>query len=425
MTWIKKAISMAQEMVQTALFFHSPPASAHKATKSVSDNNTILDSFASRFDFLKVNGWKSEYVSVDLLLKRLSRKCKSEASRKAYLNRLYLFCYHTKMAPDALISLPKKRIEVLIQDHVDMYNDGSYSIRYLNNILALLVGFFQSNGFKRSRALDVEGFYMPARYRKTQEYIPSKNEIYLMADCASSLRDRAIILTLYSSGFRNSTLRALLVRDVEEELSKGYYNIRLPCYPEMKLIDPYACKGNVPFFTFTCDEATQAIRLYLRERKEKYGEIRSQEPLLTSDYNQIDKEERRFKVLSSRQLQLIVKGCAQNAALPQWNFVKPHCIRKASETVYHSELVSGGLLDSKTQEFFMGHILPGSQDTYFDKTKTENLRAQFAKLNFGRVVVENKFKVLRTAVARAFEGSGIDPEDVISEYARMRAAGSF
>jgi hypothetical protein len=100
--------------------------------------------------------------------------------------------------------------------------------------------------------------------------------------------------------------------------------------------------------------------------------------------------------------------------------VRPHCIRKASETIYHSELVGGGLLDDKTQEFFMGHILPGSEDAYFDKTKTETLRAQFAKLNFGRVIVENKFKVLKTAIARAFEGSGMDAEEVLAEYARMR-----
>lgn len=374
------------------------------------------------FDFLRVSGWKSGYVSVDLLLKHLSRKCRSEASRKAYLNRLYLLCVQTKMTPDQLISLSKKRIERLVQDHVDMYNDSKHSIRYLNNILALLNGFFQSNGFKKSRALDVESFYMPARYRKTGEYIPTKNELFQMADSACSLRDRAIILTLYSSSFRNSTLRALLVKDVEEELLKGHCNIRLPCYPEMKLIDPYACKGNIPFFTFTCDEATQAIKLYLRERKAKYDAILGSEPLFTSDYNQIDKEERRLKVISSRQLQLIVKSCAQKAGLPQWHLVKPHCIRKASETVYHSELVGGGLLDPKIQRFFMGHVLPGSEDTYFDKTKIETLRAQFAKLNFGRTIIENKFKVLKTAVARAFEGTGMDVDNLIDEYVKMRNA---
>jgi integrase len=376
----------------------------------------------SCFDFLKVRGWESEYVSVDLLLKHLSRKCGSEASRRAYLNRLYLLCVQTNLAPDKLVLLSKKRIEKLVQDHVDFYNDGKHSIRYVNNILALLNGFFQSNGFKKSRALDLETFYMPARYRKTQEYIPEKNEVHLMTDSACSLRDRAIILTLYCSSFRNSTLRALLIKDVEDELLKGYYNIRLPCYPEMKLADPCACKGNIPFFTFSSDEATEAIKLYLRERKEKYGEILGHEPLFNSDYNQIGKEERRLKIITSRQLQLIVKSCAKKAGLPQWYLVKPHCIRKSSETIYHSELVGGGLLDPKTQEFFMGHILPGNEDTYFDKTKIEALRTQFAKLNFGRTVIENKFKVLKAAVAKAFEGSGMDVDKIIDEYVKMRNA---
>ena len=97
----------------------------------------------SCFDFLKVRGWESEYVSVDLLLKHLSRKCGSEASRRAYLNRLYLLCVQTNLAPDKLVLLSKKRIEKLVQDHVDFYNDGKHSIRYVNNILALLNGFFQ------------------------------------------------------------------------------------------------------------------------------------------------------------------------------------------------------------------------------------------------------------------------------------------
>jgi hypothetical protein len=70
----------------------------------------------------------------------------------------------------------------------------------------------------------------------------------------------------------------------------------------------------------------------------------------------------------------------------------------------------------------MGHILPGNEDTYFDKTKIEALRTQFAKLNFGRTVIENKFKVLKAAVAKAFEGSGMDVDKIIDEYVKMRNA---
>jgi len=375
------------------------------------------------FSFLKVNGWRSEYQSVDLLLRYLSRKCRSEASRRAYLYRLYSFCIYAGANPDKLITLPKSTIEKLIQDYVDEYNyssNGSYSVRYLNNIIELLTTFFRVNGFKGSKGLEVERYYMPARYRKVPEYIPKKNEIYAMADCAASLRDRAIILTLYSSGIRNSTLRALLIRDIEEELSKGVSNLLIPVYPEMKLVDPYACKRNISYFTFTCDEATEAIRLYLREREEKYGEILSHEPLFSSDYNQIERSKRRSKILTSRQVQFIVKSAAKKAGIQQWKYITPHSLRKAFETVLHSELIDGGRLDPKIQEFFMGHILPGSQDTYFDKSKVEYLRAEYARLSFGRVVVENKFKILRMAVAKAFEGTGLDPDKVIEEYVQMR-----
>jgi integrase len=324
------------------------------------------------------------------------------------------------MDPDSLVYLPKNVIEGLVQDYADQYNNGKHSVRYANNVLHILKTFFKVNGFKGVQALEVEGYHVPARYRKVPEYIPEKNEIYAMADSACSLRDRAIILTLYSSGIRNSTLRALLIRDIEKELSKGVSNVLIPVYPEMKLIDPYACKGNISYFTYVCDEATEAIKLYLRERKEKYGEILNNEPLFASDYNQIDRDRRKSKILSARQLQFVVKLAAKKSGLVQWQFVKPHCMRKTFETVLHSELVDGGRLDPKIQEFFMGHILPGSEDAYFDKTKIEMLRAEYAKLNFGRVVVENRFKVLRMAVARAFEGTGIDPEKVIEEYVEMQ-----
>jgi hypothetical protein len=90
------------------------------------------------------------------------------------------------------------------------------------------------------------------------------------------------------------------------------------------------------------------------------------------------------------------------------------------KTVLHSELIDGGRMDIKIQEFAMGHILPGSEDAYFDRTKIEMLRAEYEKLSFGRVIVDNKFRVLRVAVARAFEGTSIDPEKVMEEYIQMK-----
>jgi site-specific recombinase XerD len=393
---------------------------AEEKNRSLPLNVDVSNASNTFYTFLRVDGWKSEYNSVNLMLKHLSRKCGSEGSRRAYSSRVYEFCVYADMGPDKLVKLPQKIIERLLQDYVDQFNDGKHSVRYLNNIIQLLKTFFKVNGFKGVRALEIEGYHMPARYRKVPEHIPRKNEIYMMADSACSLRDRTLILMLYSTGLRNSTLRALLIRDVEDELAKGFNNILIPVYPEMKLIDPYACKGNIPYFTFASDEATQSLQLYLQERKEKYGEILNTEPLFTSDYNQIERYERRSKTMSPRQLQHIVKMAAKRAGVPQWQYVKPKCLRTAFETVLHSELVDGGRLDPKIQEFFIGHILPGCEDDYFDKTEVEMLRIQYGKLHFGRIIVENRFKILRMAVARAFEGSGINPDQVLEEYVQMR-----
>lgn len=374
-------------------------------------------------ELLKVDGWSSGYVSVNSFLKHLFRKSKSEASKRTYLRRLSSFCIYVGKNPDELVRLPKNEIEGLVQAYADGFNNGRYSIRYANNNIAVLKSFFGTNGFRKGNAIEVEGYYMPSRYRKVPEYIPSKHEVYLMADSARSLRDRAIILTLYSSGIRNSTLRALVYGDVKGELSRGIDNILLSVYPEMKLVDPNACKNNIPYYTFVCDEAAEATRLYLKEREDRYGKVLDREPLFASEYNQISKEERRAKVMTSRQVQNVVKSLAKRAGIPRWRYVTPHCLRKTFESVTRSELVGGGRLDPKVQEFLMGHILPGSQDTYFDKTKIEEMRAEYSRLKFGRVIVENKFKVLRSAVAKAFEGTGIDSYKVMEEYVKMRQRG--
>ena len=378
-------------------------------------------SYVDCLHFLRVRDNVSDYSSVDMLLRHLGRKTGSQSTFRYYLMRLYNFCLCTNMDPDMLISLPKDLIEKLLQDYADRYNDGKHSLVYINNnVLAPLRSFFKRNGFKGVMELDVEGYYVPPRYRKTPEYIPTKYEIYLMADSACSLRDRAAILTLYSTGLRNSSLRAERHRDVIIELRKNIDNILIPIYPEMKLIDPNACKGNIPYFTFICDEATLATKLYLKERELKYGKIEDNEPLFSSEYNQIEKKKRSSKILSSRQLQLIVKEAAKRAlGFEKGEQVTPHCLRKAFESVLHSELVEGGRLDPKIQDFFMGHILAGARDTYFDKSKIEELRMEYSKLNFGRAVVDNKFKVLRGAVMKAFQGTGIDPDRVMEEYVEM------
>jgi hypothetical protein len=61
-------------------------------------------------------------------------------------------------------------------------------------------------------------------------------------------------------------------------------------------------------------------------------------------------------------------------------------------------------MDTKDQEFLMGHILPGSQDAYYDWSKINNLRGQYAKLVFDdRMTPERETLNTHIQVARILE----------------------
>ena len=283
-----------------------------------------------------------------------------------------------------------------------------------------LRAFFRANGYKGPRALELETYHVPRRFRTRPEYVPAKLETYRMADCAGSLRDRAMVLLLYTSGLRNSTMRALLVGDIMDELEEGLPIIRIPVYVEMKQWIPSACKGGIVYYSFIAEEASQALRLYLADRKLRYGSIERNEPLFISEFNKLTPEQRRMKFLTSREVQIDVKNAARSAGIARWEGVHPHALRKGFETLLHSQLIDGSSMDVKVQEILMGHILPGSQDTYFNLGNPEALRLLYSKLNVSRPTTENKFNRLRLAVAQAFADTDVDPDELMAEYVAAR-----
>ncbi len=325
------------------------------------------------------DAWRSSFASVQMLLDHLSRFSGSEGSRQSYLNMLKRFCQRTGYDPDGLTQLHKHEVERLIQDYADEKARDQASRAYVNTIIKRLRTFFHVNGFED---LKLQVYYQPTRYRKRPEYIPTKGEVHAMANAVGSTRDRAIILSLWSCGLRVSTLCALNHGDLSEELESGERYLRVQVYPGMKVRVPDACKGEVPYYSFLCAEAGDALRVYLREREEQYGEIGVDDPLFHSDWNRWDRGERSRMRLGRRGVGLLVKKAARLAGLGEWEYVTPHCLRKAFDSVLRSPCVDGSRLDKGTQEFLFGHILPGSQDVYYDRTKVDFHRNEYSKLDF-------------------------------------------
>jgi len=357
--------------------------------------------------YLRVDGWRSGYESVDRALRHYARRTRSEASRAGFCDTLYRFLRFSGLDPDGAVGLGVVEASDWVQRFIDSQIDRGLSIRTANTSLAYLKQFFRVNGFKNDRELEVERYHQPSRYRKRGEYVPTAEEIWRMANASGSTHYRAMIMMLYTSGLRNSTLRALRVRDVKEELEaleRGELDIvMVPVYPKMKELVPDACKGQIPYYSFISREAAQALLDHLKERQAEYGEVLPDEPLFISTSTNYPPELRRRSPVKKKTLSDAVKRSARKAGIAQWKDVYPHCLRKAFESALRSNR-----LDYKDQEFLIGHILPGSQDTYYDRSKVNTLRNRYEEAEFfgGRTrtsLAEKRKQLLQTAQLIGFD----------------------
>jgi len=365
-------------------------------------------------EFLKVKGWNSEYASVDKALRHYARKVRSERTRENFCITLMQFCKYCGLDPDALVALAPKNASKLCQDFTDSLRDKGCSIRYVNVCQAYLKTFFRENEFEGERKLKVERYHQPTRYRKKPEYVPDADEIYKTGYAAGSAKNRAMIFMLYTSGLRNSTLRAIRYGDVKKELEAGLKAVKIQVYPEMKKIDPGACKGDIPYYTFIEEETVKALKEYLNERKQSFGDIADDEPLFCSDSNQVPRNQQKNTPVSKNGLERMVKRAARQAGIEQWRDVTPKCLRKAYESALRNNK-----LDPKDQEFLMGHILPGTQDPYYDHTKVEDLRAKYAKVKFFKTREVDKLEMIKTFA----QTLGIDKIEVKIQKLREQQSG--
>jgi len=318
------------------------------------------------------------------------RYTKSDSSREKYLRHVYQFSRWCNISPEDLVKLSKRKVEFVLQGFADELANNDCSRAYVNTVIKRLKTFFRINGFVHNKELNIYTYHVPARYRKVPEYIPSKSEVHAMADATGCQRDRAIILGLWSSGLRVSTLCALNYGDVQVDVESGDPYVMIPIYPEMKCRVPDACKGKIVYYTFTCPAAGEALRTYIREREEKYGKIKPEDPLFHSNWTLWKRDERSSKRLGRRGVGLIVKRAARLAGIQQWKYVTPHCLRKAFESVLRSQTVEGGRMDISIQQFLFGHLLAGSQDPYYDRTKVDFHRDEYAKLDFSTSRISRK-----------------------------------
>lgn len=198
----------------------------------------------------------------------------SEGTKKNYLYSLTAFCLANSKTPTELLEICKEDYskppwEREIDDwfvEYDQYCEGqgiakeTFKKRKTN-----VRGFFRFNRIETpiARRGNRENFN-----RANERKLPTKEEIRLLIDSCKTVKEKAIILTQFSSGLSNSDVVQLTVGQFKNGIDEN--NI---CKIKMR-----RRKNENEFVTFLSPEAVEAIQSYLRVERENLDDS---QPLFT------------------------------------------------------------------------------------------------------------------------------------------------
>ena len=274
--------------------------------------------------------------------------------------------------PDQLLKLSESQAKILIKRVWQFYiQHGKQS--YARIVSITMRGFFEAHDrelhFERS-----EQVRSPRLVKINIEHIPSKSEIYRMAEVAGSLRNRAIILCLYQSGVRPGCLCNWNYELVSEQL---YPEIKIPI--QVKITPDMDNKLNLyglPYYiTFLGEESARALRDHIDERKNR----QRWNPKTNDRIFATASSASRGEPLALSGVWEVVKFAAKQAGLDP-KTIWPKVLRKS----FRKTLNTTENLDEDTKEALMGHRLPGSRGNYFDYHDTEEVREKYLRVDWSR-----------------------------------------
>jgi len=330
--------------------------------------------------------------SVQKWMVKLKEKAGWRATTPGFLRTLYKFSKYCRKRPSELVASALKeqateQPEELVPASLEVREDAQ---EFVGEILisgkhesarharSCLTSFFRANGV--SLNLDT----IP-KVSKKVEVIPTKEQVYVMADYTCSLRDRAIILCMYQSGLGITPLKNLNYRHVKEQIEKNKIPIRVHVTAKI-------AKKTLPvaYYAFFGAEACEGLSAYLRERKRRIKRMREQgkkmkgltanSPLFASEGRNVPSGGR----MAFSSIWRIIKNSAEKVGLEKES-VWPSCLKKA----FKAEL-DRSPVDPDTKQFLMGHPVPDKKYD-FNEVERKYLMCNWSRTKLDKLAVIREF----------------------------------
>lgn len=348
----------------------------------------------------------------DPVLKRWLDTIMRTGTRYVYRTAFRSYTQYTKLSPGQLIDEaiedskkdPRQKRDILLTRLLGFYNylKTEYPRKSRGKGEHTIIGKGVSDKLAQMQVSAMRSFYatydltvrlkgrrkLPRPRVENKRMIVAAEQVKVLVDHARSPRDRALILVNFQGGLDVSTLCSLKYGDVAEGLAKNEHPLKL---------DLYRGKTGTDFYTFLGRDATEALKAYLADMKQRGVKFTHNTPLFVQG--------RGKAALKTENVQAVMREAALRSGFiddhnngKEFNPLGPHALRES----FGSIMTNSGVPDTIV-DFWHGHEI-GEMAEAYRSVQLESLkkmyldREKLLSVSGSKVDLEEVKEKLRTEV---------------------------
>lgn len=313
---------------------------------------------------------RNEFICSHPIVKKWLRG-KPTNTIKNYALKLKAFCEFSNITPEQFVKMSNNEAVDIAWDYIVTIKDEHPSVAAI--VLCSVKSLYRSVN-REQLNFDGNGehyFNQKRRKRAATEHVPTNEEVYLIAEHCTTLRDKTIVHVAFQSGIRINALCKLTYGMVRRQLKDGKVPLRLRITPD---IDTKLRRSKVDFYnTFLNTEAVEMLQ--------KHCEAVHQ----NSKDNALLFVSRTGKKLYPTNVWSNFKKATKRAGLDSGN-ITLHSLRKAFK-----RQVRNSRINHDHGEMLMGHVLQGSQENYAVRNEMiEELKQAYSEVDLTRYGKRNR-----------------------------------